>query len=282
MSRSTLSRKSVRDDQEVEDKLRALAELYPTRGIDWYYHKIRQEGLIWNRKKVLRVYRKLRLQHRRKVKKRIPSPVKEVLAQPLMPNTTWSMDFMSDALEDGRTIRILNIIDDYNRKCLAIRCGVSFPAQRVTRILDEVIELHGKPQHIRTDNGPEFISFHYEQWCQDNGIACKRIDKGKPSQNGYIERFNRTFREDILDAYIFTTLPQMQHKADLWKTHYNHEHPHQSLGGKSPLRFAWTRQQVIAAYERVKAKMNGSKEPALTRSPATIPKVVPVHSKGKS
>ena len=268
---STYYRKSTKDDSEVESKLQSLAKAFPTRGVDWYYGKIRQEGLKWNRKRVLRVYRKLNLGLRRKHKKRINRPYKEGLSQPIMPNVSWSMDFMSDALEDGRRIRILNIIDDYNREALAIKVGISFPADRVIRVLEQVRETKGAPDQIRVDNGPEFISYKLRDYCKSKGIKVNYIQPGKPNQNGYIERFNRTYREDVLDAYIFENLSQVQILSDKWKEEYNYGHPHQSLKRMSPLAFKQHRHKVIDAYDLVKAKMNDSlTSPALTKSPPSM------------
>ena len=268
--RSTLDRVSTKDDSVTEDKLNELAERYPRRGMEHYYGKIRMQGLIWNRKRVRRVYNKMGLKLRRKRRKRINRPYKEGLAQPIFPNVTWSMDFMSDGLEDGRKIRTLNIIDDYNRECLAIEIGISICSQRVTRVLDWVIELKGKPERIRTDNGPEYTSAHYMDWCEENGIEPVHIQPGKPNQNGYVERFNRTFREDVLDAYIFESISQMQMKADLWRQDYNIGHPHKALGRMSPIGFKNSRRKVIDAYEIVKVKMNDSYESTLTISSPSI------------
>lgn len=263
---STYYRKSTKDDSEVEKKLQELAQKYPTRGLDWYYGKIRQEGLMWNRKRVLRVYRKLNLGLRRKHRKRINRPYVEGLSQPLTSNICWSMDFMSDALEDKRRVRILNIIDDYNREALAIRVGISFPSDRVIRILEELRETKGLPGQIRVDNGPEFISYKLRDYCEMNNIHLAYIQPGKPNQNGYIERFNRTFREDVLDAYIFESISQLQILSDKWRMEYNYGHPHQSLMRMSPIGFKQHRRKVIDAYNLVKAKMNASSEPALTKS----------------
>lgn len=258
LSRSTSYRKSTLDDSEVEAKLTLLANMYSTRGFDWYYQKIRQEGLKWNRKRVLRIYRKMGLSLRRKHKKRINRPYENGLAQPIFPNICWSMDFMSDALEDGRKVRILNIIDDYNRECLSIECGLSMPSQRVTRILDEIIEYTGKPEYIRTDNGPEFISHHFADWCKSKEVKPKFIQPGKPHQNGYIERFNRTYREDVLDAYIFTSLEQLRIINDKWKEQYNNEHPHKSLQWKSPIAFKNYRRKDILAVQNGKLIQSSS------------------------
>jgi putative transposase len=270
LCRSTQRHLIIKDDREVEEKLLQLAKRYPTRGMDWYYLKIRQEGLKWNRKKIIRVYRKLNLKMRKKHKKRINRPYTEVLCQPLFSNVTWSMDFMSDSFEDGRTVRILNIIDDYNRECLSIDAGISIGSNRVTRILDWIIERRGKPIQIRTDNGPEFTSHHYVDWCEQNQIQPKYIQPGKPNQNGFVERFNRTYREDVLDAYLFADIHQLQIITDKWKQDYNNGHPHQAFQGRSPIQFKLSRSKVIEAYEKVKAKMNGSDEPALTISSPSI------------
>lgn len=272
-NRSSAYRKSTKDDTEVIEKLTAFAKEYPTRGFDWYYLKIRAEGLNWNRKRVLRVYRLMNLKMRRKHKKRINRPYTEGLSQPIMPNVTWSLDFMSDSLEDGRSVRILNIMDDYNRQALLYQAGISYPALRVLRQVDILIEYHGKPSQLRTDNGPEFRSNDFKLWCEKRNIKHMFIQPGKPNQNGYIERLNRTFREDVLDAYLFETIGQLNVIAQNWVNQYNHEHPHQSLQGMTPIAFKYSRSKIIDAYEKVKAKMNGSAklqgtpyEPALTLS----------------
>jgi len=268
--RSTQRLKSTKDDSEVELKLLELSKRYPTRGMDWYYLKIRQQGLNWNRKRIIRVYRKLNLKMRRKSKKRINRPYTKGLSQPLYPNITWSMDFMSDSLEDGRKVRILNIIDDFNRECLAIEVGVSISSDRVTRILDWIIELKGKPENIRTDNGPEFTSHHYMLWCETNDIIANHIQPGKPHQNGYVERFNRTYREDVLDAYLFESLSQLQVMSNKWQEEYNHGHPHQSLNGMTPIGFKYSQSKSIEAYKAVKVKVNEDKSSTLTASTPSI------------
>ena len=229
-----------KDDQPVIDKLTDLAEQLPTRGFDEYFGRIRQEGFIWNRKRVLRVYRMMRLGLRRKYKKRLPQRVKEPLVEPEAPNQTWSMDFMSDALSDGRKIRVLNIMDDYNREVLAIEVGLSFPSERVVRVLQQLNEERGLPQHIRVDNGPEFIAKAFQQYCYGK-VDIQYIQPGKPTQNAYIERLNRHFREDVLDAYLFDNLEQVNILAEDWRQDYNRNHPHKSLGRKSP----W---QVLAEF----------------------------------
>lgn len=226
---------SIRDDEPVIAKLAEMAELLPNRGFDTYYGRLRRQGYKWSRNKLLRVYRLMNLKLRRKYKRRLPSRYKESLKVPSEPNHTWSMDFMSDALQDGRKIRVLNITDDFNREALTIEVGLSFPSDRVIRTLQVMEEEYGLPQQIRVDNGPEFISSRMQKWCEKNGIKLKFIQPGRPAQNAYIERFNRIFREDVLNAYWFESLDQVRLLAEQWRMDYNQNHPHSSLNGFSPI-----------------------------------------------
>jgi putative transposase len=230
--------KSIRDDEPIITKLLELSQKYPTRGFDNYYGKIRMEGLIWNRKRVLRVYRALNLRMRRKKKRRLPSRVKTRLETPTVANDTWSIDFMSDALSSGRRFRVLNVIDDHNREALINEAYYSIPADQLVRSVRQLIHERGKPNVIRTDNGPEFISKTFVEFCKYNDIKLQYIQPGKPAQNAYIERFNRTFREDVLDAYIFETLEQVNMEAYQWQIDYNANHPHKALMGLSPWLFS--------------------------------------------
>jgi len=231
--------RSKRDDGEVIAKLDELADRYPTRGQDQYYKQIRAEGLKWNHKRVRRVYRLMNLNKRRKRKKRrLPSRIKVPLQVPEQMNTIWSMDFMSDSLENGRRFRVLNVIDDHNRGALVVEPGFSLPAERVVEHLERAIELNGCPKAIRVDNGPEFLSAVFQDYCESNHITIKYIQPGRPMQNGYIERFNRTFREDVLDAWLFSGIREASEKFDEWKQRYNNEHLHGSLGNMSPNQYA--------------------------------------------
>jgi len=237
LSRSLWYYQSKKDDSPVMDKLNELANELPTRGFDVYYGRIRQQGLPWNRKRVLRVYRLMGLSLRRKRKKRTLSRVKSALSAPTELNQTWSIDFMTDSLRDGRRVRVFNVLDDCNRESLAIECGISFPAERVIGVLGQLEEEVGLPNQIRVDNGPEFISKVFQSWCKKKNIDVLFIQPGKPMQNAYIERFNRFFREDILDAYWFEDLETLKDLAENWRNDYNQNHPHDSLGGKAPVQF---------------------------------------------
>lgn len=237
LDRSLFYYVSVKDDSEVEEKLRWYAKNLPRRGLPEYHKRMKKEGLTWSRNKVRRVYRLLGLSRRRKVKRRIPNPEKRALLQPIHANLTWSMDFMEDRLENGRKVRVLNVIDDYNREALAIEAEYSFTSDRVVGVIEQLIEWRGKPSEIRTDNGTEFIAKAFEGFCQNSSIAHVRTQKGKPNQNAFIERFNRSYREDILDANIFETIHQVRELSFHWKDDYNNNHPHASLGDQSPIEF---------------------------------------------
>ncbi len=238
MHRSGWYYQSIKDDSGVIEKLRDLSQLHPTRGFDYYYGRIRLEGLKWNRKRVLRIYRMLNLKMRRKVKRRLPARIKEPLEVPIIKNHTWSMDFMSDSFISGRKFRVLNVIDDYNRESLLNLARFSYPAERVIECLEQIMEEKGVPKFIRVDNGPEFIAKVFQEYCDSLSIKIKYIQPGKPTQNSFVERFNRTFREDILDAHLFQNINQVNELADQWQNNYNWNHPHTSLNGMSPIGYA--------------------------------------------
>jgi putative transposase len=150
-----------------------------------------------------RIYSSMKLNIRRRAKKRLPKQIKQALYKPDAPNKVWSIDFMSDSLWDGRKFRTLNIIDDFNRKILAINIDTSIQALRVIRVFENLKERLGLPEIIRVDNGPEFTSAKLDLRCQDNGIKLLFIRSGKPTENAFIERFNGLFRRELLNAHVF-------------------------------------------------------------------------------
>ena len=234
LSRTVYKYQSKRDDRDAEDKVLSLALKRPTDGQDMIYYRIRNEGIKWNYKRVRRIYMKLNLNKRTKSRKRLPARIKEPLFSPEEPNYGWSMDFMHDALSNGRKFRTLNVIDDFNREVLAIGAHLSIGSKLVTDVLTEIIKEKGKPKIIRVDNGPEFISSTLGDWCYERNIKLQFIQPGKPSQNGYVERFNRTYRKEILDAYLFDSLDQVRYLTEEWIHEYNNERPHEALGGLPP------------------------------------------------
>ncbi len=192
------------------------------------------KGFSWNHKRAYRIYRALELNLRIKPKNRIIREKPEPLSVPDVVNQIWSMDFMHDSLEDGRSYRLFNVIDDFNREGLCIEVDFSLPAQRVIRSLEQLIEWRGKPQAIRCDNGPEYISHTLTSWAEQQGIRIEYIQPGKPQQNAFIERYNRTVRYDWLGQYLFSSITEVQEFATKWLWTYNHERPNMGLGGITP------------------------------------------------
>ncbi len=235
LNRSNYFYKAKRkDDTEVIRELTVLTGKHVTIGFWQCYYRIRRKGLIWNHKKVYRIYTSMKLNIRRRAKKRLPARVKNPLFVPECINQVWSIDFMSDSLWDGRRFRLLNIVDDYNREILAMEADTSLPSSRVIKALDMLKELRGLPLRMRMDNGPEFISHKLEQWAKVNGVELLFIQPGEPTQNAYIERCNGSIRRELLNAYIFNSLNEVREKAEEWMTDYNYHRPHQALDFKSP------------------------------------------------
>lgn len=226
-----------KDDSEIIEQLSALAAAHHQWGFWMMYHRLRKMHYRWNHKRVYRVYSLMRLNLRNKRKKRLPARVKAPLLRPVAPNITWSLDFMHDTLSNGKTIRTLNVIDDFNREALSITVDTSLPAGRVIRELNKLLEWRGKPEKIRSDNGPEFVSEPIAEWCESLGIEWEYIQPGKPTQNSLIERFNRTFRQDVLNSFMFENLTQIRNYANAWIWMYNNERPHSSLGYLTPVEF---------------------------------------------
>lgn len=188
--------------------------------------------------RIRRVYEHSGLALSKKLRRRIKDNPANPIEMPFEINQEWAMDFMSDALIDGRKIRTLNVIDHFNRKCLGIKIGFNIPARVLINVMEQIVEIHGKPERIRTDNGPEFRSKLFQKWLEKNGITWSRIQKGKPQQNAIIERFNKTFREDVLDANIFKNIANAEEITNSWIEEYNNERPHQSLNYQTPSSYA--------------------------------------------
>jgi len=179
------------------------------------FDRLRLDGQPWNHKRVHRVYCALRLNLPRRTKRRVPTRLRQPLVAPTTLNSIWALDFMQDALYGGRPFRTLNILDEANREALAIEIGTSIPAARVVRVLEQLILLHGRPAALRLDNGPEFTAECFTAWCDAQGIARLYIQPGKPDQNAFIERFNRSYREEVLDAHLFDSLDQVRGMLNL-------------------------------------------------------------------
>jgi putative transposase len=224
-------------DEEIIDQLQQLIEKHPSIGFWQSYYRIRRKGFMWNHKKIYRVSTDMKLNIRRRYRKRLPQRVKQSLYQPQTINEVWSIDFMNDTLWDGRRFRLLNIIDDYNREILHIESDLSLPTVRLIRVLEYLREFRGLPQMIRVDNGPEFISHKLDMWCREHKISLAFIQPGKPMQNGFVERCNGNIRKELLNAYVFTSLTEVREKAEEWRNDYNCSRSHQSLGFVPPVEY---------------------------------------------
>jgi putative transposase len=229
------------DDAPVVEVLKSLAAKQPTWGVEKMTDRVRQEHPEWNHKRIRRIYCEIGLNLRIKRKKRLPARERKMLTQPERPNQSWSLDFMCDSLASGRPFRTLNILDDFNREAVWIEVDFSLPAERVIRVLEIAAMGRGLPEQIRMDNGPELISGALARWAEKNGVRLVHIQPGKPAQNAYIERFNRTFREDVLAAHLFRTLDEVRELTGSWMEDYNAIRPHCALQGLSPYQFAAAR-----------------------------------------
>lgn len=198
------------------------------------FHWMRLKGENWNHKRVWRVYRAMKLNLPRRAKRRLPARLRQPLNAPPQADLQWSMDFMHDTLYHGRRYRTLNVHDEGVREVLAIEVDTSLPAERVIRVLEQLKESRPLPRQIRVDNGPELISAKLLAWCENHPISLHHIQPGKPMQNGYIERFNKSFRNEVLDANLFGSLSEVREAVHQWMCAYNQERPHDALGNLPP------------------------------------------------
>jgi|WetSurMetagenome_2_1015567.scaffolds.fasta_scaffold42687_4 putative transposase len=220
------------------ERIRAIAKRFPRWGMPRIYDALRTAGEKVNHKRVHRLYRlgKLQLQYRRKTKRHVlpaqPLPV------PDKPNRIWAVDFMHDALANGRKIRFFTAVDACTKECLEIETDFGFSGERVTRILDLLAIQRGLPEIVMSDNGPEFQSAAVMRWAAKNRVHWHFIDPGKPNQNAWIESFNGRFRDECLNLHAFSDLEETKTIATKWKEEYDTVRPHSSLGRIPPVLYA--------------------------------------------
>lgn len=238
LSRSRWQYRSVRgDDAALRTRLRELATAKPRWGYQQLHVLLRREGHVVNHKKVLRLYREEGLAVTRRRRKKHVAVARVPLPTPTGRTERWSMDFVSDALADGRPFRCFTLVDDFTRECPAIEVAQSLPAWRVIHVLERVAAERGLPRSIVCDNGPEFAGRAMDRWAYEHGVALQFIRPGRPVENAFCESFNGKLRDECLSANWFASLADAQRAIEQWRVEYNEERPHKNLGRRTPAEF---------------------------------------------
>jgi putative transposase len=220
------------------------------------YRRLRREGWLVNRKRVYRIYRQEGLAVRRRKRKRIGLVERKPLPKPAAANISWSMDFVSDGLADGRRLRCLNIVDDCTRECVAIEVDTSITGSRVKAVLEKLSEERGLPRSITVDHGPEFEGQVLDTWAYTANVQLSFIRPGKPNENAYIESFNGKFRDECLNEHWFMTMRHAREIIENWRIEYNTEREHSSLDKRTPQEYA---QMLLDRDEKALSLTVGSK-----------------------
>lgn len=226
------------NDGPLRVAIRAVAQERRRWGTPRIVARLHRLGWPDNHKRIERIYREEGLQVRRRRRKRISGGEREPLVLPTRPNELWAMDFVSDALAGGRTVKVLTLMDCFNRECLALVVDTSIGGARVARTLEELGAGRGYPRQIMQDNGPEFTGSALDSWAYARDVKLHFIEPGKPSQNGYIESFNGKFRDECLNEHWFVSLADARRIVEEWRRDYNEQRPHSALGYRTPKEFA--------------------------------------------
>jgi putative transposase len=239
LSRSLYRYRSVRPPcAALRERIEEIAADKRRYGYRRVYLRLRREGWGVNRKRVYRLYRDAGLAVRRRKRKRIGPVERKPLPKPQLANQSWSMDFVSDGLADGRRLRCLNIVDDCTRECVAIEVDTSITGARVKSVMQRLAETRGLPRSITVDNGPEFAGQMLDSWAYEANVQLSFIRPGKPNENAYIESFNGKFRDECLNEHWFVTMAQARRVIEAWRIEYNTERMHSSLGNLTPEEYA--------------------------------------------
>jgi putative transposase len=226
------------DDAGVRARLRELANERRRFGYRRLAVMLKRDGQRMNLKKVYRLYKEERLTVRKRGGRKRALGTRAPMTMPQNANQRWSIDFVQDALDDGRRFRILNVVDDFTRECLASVLDTSLSGVRVVRELDRLCSVHGRPAMIVSDNGTELASHAVLRWVEETGIEWHYIAPGKPVQNAFVESFNGRLRDECLNEHVFRSLAQARGIVEAWRIDYNTVRPHSSLGGLAPSAFA--------------------------------------------
>ena len=239
IDRSSVRYESVRpDDTHLREAMKAVAAERRRFGYQRIHVMLERQGICMNQKKLRRLYREEKLQVRKRGGRKRALGTRRPMVLPNRANERWSLDFVSDAFTDGRRFRVLAVVDDFSRECLALVPDTSLSGLRMTRELDDIIKRRGRPDTIVSDNGTEMTSMAVLKWCQETGVEWHYIAPGKPMQNGFVESVNGSFRDACLNETLFSSLPHARDEIIKWKEDYNTERPHSSLGNITPNEFA--------------------------------------------
>lgn len=239
VDRSSVRYQSVRpDDTPIREAMKKIASERRRFGYRRIHVMLDRQGIVLNLKKLRRLYHEEKLTVRKRGGRKRALGTRRPLVLPSRANERWSLDFVSDAFTDGRRFRVLAIVDDFTRECLALVADTSLSGLRVARELDAIIGRRGRPLTIVSDNGTELTSMAILKWCQESGIEWHYIAPGKPMQNGFVESFNGSFRDECLNETLFSSMAQARAQIATWKEDYNRNRPHSSLGNITPNEFA--------------------------------------------
>ena len=239
VDRSSVRYRSIRpDDADLREAMRRVASERRRFGYRRIHVMLQRQGIDMNLKKLRRLYREEKLQVRRRGGRKRALGTRRPMLVPERPNERWSLDFVSDAFTDGRRFRILAVVDDFSRECLALIADTSLSGLRVVRELDAIIALRGRPDTIVSDNGTELTSMAVLRWCQETAVEWHYIAPGKPMQNGFVESFNGRLRDELLNETLFSSLAEARSAITDWKEDYNNHRPHSALGNIPPVEFA--------------------------------------------
>jgi putative transposase len=239
--------KRADDDAALRVALRQFSADHPRWGYRRAHHQLRQDGWSVNRKRVQRLWREegLRVPQRKRKRRRLGDSTTETAAKRLRaerPNHVWAFDFQFDQTADGRALKLCNIVDEFTREALVMLVARSIDADSVIGELERLIALHGAPEHLRMDNGPEMTAHALQGWCEDAKTGTAYIDPGAPWQNPFVESFHARVRDELLDVEEFSCLAEARVVIEDWREDYNLRRPHSSLGMLAPAAFAaqWT------------------------------------------
>ncbi len=230
----TVRREASPDHPEIRERMRKIAEKRRRFGYRRIGIMLEREGIVMNQKKLRRLYTEEGLSVKRRRGRKRATGTREQMPVPDGPSKRWSLDFVADVFGAARRFRMLCVIDDFTRECLALVADTSISGARVVRELDRCIRLYGKPETIVSDNGSELTSRAVLDWQNQTGIAWHYIAPGKPQQNGFVESFNGKLRDECLNEEVFDSLAHARKMLGSWRHDYNHHRPHSSLGGLTP------------------------------------------------